>query len=169
MPCQPTVLTLSDAAATLAVGQQLGRTLAAGTVLLLRGDLGSGKTTLVKGLGLGLGISEPVDSPTFTLINEYLDGRIPLYHIDLYRIDPAEVDGLLLDIYWEGQEVDPGITAIEWAERLPWLPPESLTIELSHKETGRQAVITPTTEAQGRGLAELLNHSGTEAQRGLRD
>lgn len=164
---QPTVLTLSDAAATLALGQQLGNCLTAGTVLLLRGDLGSGKTTLVKGLGLGLGIAEAVDSPTFTLINEYLDGRLPLYHIDLYRIEPPEVEGLLLDIYWEGQEVDLGITAIEWAERLPWLPPESLTIELSHREAGRQAVVTPTTEAQGRVLEGLaFNHRGTEAQRG---
>ncbi|PSN11073.1 tRNA (adenosine(37)-N6)-threonylcarbamoyltransferase complex ATPase subunit type 1 TsaE, partial [filamentous cyanobacterium CCP5] len=94
------VLTLPDTSTTHDLGQQLGRCLPAGTVLLLRGDLGSGKTTLVQGLGTGLGITEAISSPTFNLVNEYLDGRVPLYHIDLYRLDPAEVDGLLLDIYW---------------------------------------------------------------------
>lgn len=80
-------LQLPDAAATHALGVQLGRVLPAGTVLLLNGELGSGKTSLVQGLGVGLGVVETVDSPTFTLVNEYLSGRLPLYHMDLYRLN----------------------------------------------------------------------------------
>lgn len=72
---------LPDAAATQAFGVALGRSLPVGTNVLLYGDLGSGKTTLVQGLGKGLGITEPIVSPTFTLINEYLEGRVPLYHL----------------------------------------------------------------------------------------
>lgn len=155
MRLQPVPVTLPNADATLTLGQQLGTGLATGTVVLLRGDLGSGKTTLIQGLGAGLGIAEPISSPTFTLINEYLDGRLPLYHIDLYRMAPAEVNALRLDIYWEGQEVDPGITAIEWAERLSWLPPQVLTVELRHQASGRQAVLIPTTAAQAQLLETL--------------
>ncbi|KAB1986703.1 tRNA (adenosine(37)-N6)-threonylcarbamoyltransferase complex ATPase subunit type 1 TsaE, partial [Haemophilus parainfluenzae] len=81
-----------------------------------------GKTTLVQGIGAGLGIVDPLSSPTFTLINEYPEGRIPLYHVDLYRLDPAQVEQLYLDLYWEGEEVEPGIVAIEWAERLTYQP-----------------------------------------------
>ncbi|MEO1299369.1 MAG: tRNA (adenosine(37)-N6)-threonylcarbamoyltransferase complex ATPase subunit type 1 TsaE, partial [Cyanobacteria bacterium J06636_16] len=77
-------LVLPNEAMTRALGLWLGQHLEAGTVLLLQGDLGSGKTTLVKGIGQGLGIPEAIDSPTFALINEYPQGRIPLYHVDLY-------------------------------------------------------------------------------------
>jgi tRNA threonylcarbamoyladenosine biosynthesis protein TsaE len=144
-----TVLQLPNEPATRALGQQLGRLLPAGTVLLLKGDLGSGKTTLVKGLGEGLGIEETIDSPTFTLINEYLDGRVPLYHVDLYRLETAaEVNELLLETYWEGTETEPGIMAIEWAERLPHPPELPLTVALTHTDQGRQATLTPTTVQQ---------------------
>ncbi len=127
---------LADAAATHAFGVALGAQLAAGTVLLLRGDLGAGKTSLVQGMGAGLGIRETIESPTFTLINEYHDGRVPLYHLDLYRLEPAEVVGLNLESYWEGIEVEPGIVAIEWADRLPYLPEDYWQITLSHAEDG---------------------------------
>ncbi len=124
---------LPNAAATLAVGQWLGRSLPAGTVLLLEGDLGSGKTTLVQGIGAGLGIIEPILSPTFTLICEYVEGRLPLYHFDLYRLGSHEVRGLHPEVYWQGGEFPLGIVAIEWAERLPYLPDDYLQIRLLHQ------------------------------------
>jgi tRNA threonylcarbamoyladenosine biosynthesis protein TsaE len=126
------IINLGDAAATQAVGVELGNALAAGSVILLTGELGSGKTTLVQGLAQGLGIVDPIVSPTFTIINEYFSGRLPLYHLDLYRLDPAEVDELNLDTYWQGIETAPGIMAIEWAERLSYLPPTYLRVELSY-------------------------------------
>ena len=132
------VIELPDREATQALGRSLGNQLSAGSVLLLKGDLGSGKTTLVQGLGSGLGITE-IDSPTFTLINEYTKGRIPLYHIDLYRLSPAEADALYLETYWEGIETELGIVAIEWAERLTHLPPEPIELALSYLSQGRQA------------------------------
>ncbi len=141
-------LELLDAEATSRLGQWLGRSLPAGTVLLLRGNLGSGKTTLVQGLGAGLGIAETIDSPTFTLVNEYLTGRVPLYHIDLYRLDGAGVDSLYLETYWTGVEVDPGIVAIEWSEKLNYQPEEPLTIHLGYTDQGRQAILQPSTPAQ---------------------
>jgi tRNA threonylcarbamoyladenosine biosynthesis protein TsaE len=131
-----TVLTipLADAQATQQLGKILGESLPAGSVVLLTGDLGAGKTTLVQGIGEGLGIKEPILSPTFTLINEYIEGRLPLYHLDLYRLQSKEIEALYLDTYWESIEVPPGITAIEWAERLPYNPLHYLDIELSFTE-----------------------------------
>ncbi|MEL6605894.1 MAG: tRNA (adenosine(37)-N6)-threonylcarbamoyltransferase complex ATPase subunit type 1 TsaE [Cyanobacteria bacterium J06614_10] len=131
---------LPTAVATQALGKALGEQLPAGSVLLLRGDLGSGKTTLVQGLGLGLGVAD-IDSPTFTLINEYTRGRLPLYHIDLYRLSEAEADGLYLETYWEGVEVEPGIVAIEWSERLRHLPPDPIELSLSYLPAGRRATL----------------------------
>jgi tRNA threonylcarbamoyladenosine biosynthesis protein TsaE len=136
-------LSLPDLHATQQLGFSLGQALPGGSVILLEGDLGSGKTSLVQGIGQGLGIEETIDSPTFTLINEYLNGRIPLYHLDLYRLNPAEVDGLHLETYWEGIEVEPGIVAIEWAERLSYKPEHYLKIQLSHQADGsRQAKLS---------------------------
>ncbi|MEY2985506.1 MAG: tRNA threonylcarbamoyladenosine biosynthesis protein TsaE, partial [Cyanobacteriota bacterium] len=89
----PSTVTLPTPAATQAWGKVLGETFLPGSVVLLQGNLGAGKTSLVQGIGLGLGIDEPIVSPTFTLINEYYDGRVPLYHLDLYRLAPEEVDG----------------------------------------------------------------------------
>jgi tRNA threonylcarbamoyladenosine biosynthesis protein TsaE len=129
-------LSLPDRAATQRLGNYLGQHLPAGTVLLLAGDLGSGKTTLVQGLGLGLGTTESVDSPTFTLVNEYLDGRVPLYHLDLYRLDPSEVEALHPELFWDPGETQLGIVAIEWAERLPTPPADFLRIELGHRADG---------------------------------
>ena len=137
-------LILPDAEATQRLGKRLGQRLPAGSVVLLQGELGAGKTTLVQGLGKGLGIDDPIVSPTFTLINEYTQGRLPLYHLDLYRLQPEEIEALYLDQYWEGETVSPGITVIEWADRLPYQPLDYLTIELLYQTSqGRQAVITP--------------------------
>src|SRR5215470_9276948 len=100
---------------TRAVGARLGDALQGGELLGLRGELGVGKTVLVRGLAEGLGIaSSKVRSPTFTLINEYSGGRLPLYHIDLYRMTPSDVDRMALREYLYGD----GICAVEWFERL---------------------------------------------------
>lgn len=151
-----TTLMLQNQRMTLALGFWLGQHLAAGTVLLLQGDLGSGKTTLVKGLGQGLGVAEEIDSPTFTLINEYTDGRIPLYHVDLYRLDAAGTDQLFLETYWEGIDFPLGIVAIEWPERMPYLPPAPLKIAISYTHsTGREVTLTPSNPAQTQLLEAL--------------
>jgi tRNA threonylcarbamoyladenosine biosynthesis protein TsaE len=99
------------------------------SVLLLDGDLGSGKTALVKLIAEGLGITEIISSPTFTLINEYYSGRLPLYHADLYRLEkPNHIEELHLELYWQGREFLSGIVAIEWAEKLP----KSVPLPLHH-------------------------------------
>lgn len=137
------IINLPDANATQMLGIDLGKSLAAGSVILLTGDLGSGKTTLVQGLAQGMQIDEAIVSPTFTIINEYLNGRLPLYHLDLYRLNNAEVDDLHLESYWSGLESELGIVAIEWAERLSYLPDEYLQIELTYDAVdGRIAKIS---------------------------
>lgn len=131
-------ISLANTAATQAFGKRLGECLPTGSTLLLEGELGAGKTTLVQGLGEGLGITDAIVSPTFTLINEYPEGRIPLYHFDLYRLDPTETQGLQPELYWEGMEVEPGIVAIEWAQRLLYRPSRYLEIHLIHQGEKRQ-------------------------------
>ncbi len=102
-------------AETEALGEQLGRAASSGQVIGLSGDLGAGKTQFVKGLARGLGISARVQSPTFALINCYTGGRLPLFHLDLYRLETAEqVLGAGLEQYLQPE----GVTVIEWAERL---------------------------------------------------
>jgi tRNA threonylcarbamoyladenosine biosynthesis protein TsaE len=134
------LVTLADAAATQSLGAALGRIISAGVVLLLKGDLGSGKTTFVQGLGAALGVEEPVVSPTFALIHEYPEAQIPLYHLDLYRLQPDETAALHLEDYWEGA-YPAGVVAIEWPERLKYLPPAYLSIHLSVVEAGRLAQV----------------------------
>jgi tRNA threonylcarbamoyladenosine biosynthesis protein TsaE len=143
------------------LGAQLGQILPAGTVLLLNGDLGSGKTTLVQGLGQGLGIDELIVSPTFTLVCEYPEGRIPLYHLDLYRLQPAEVDELYVDAYWEGTDYLLGIVAIEWAERLMHLPTEYLQMDLATVNSGRQARLQAVGALHQQVLQQLVSQFGT--------
>jgi tRNA threonylcarbamoyladenosine biosynthesis protein TsaE len=96
---------------------------------------------LVQGIAEGLGILDSVESPTFTLINEYFGGRVPLYHLDLYRLEPEEVEALHLESYWDGLEMDFGIVAIEWAERLQYKPENYLQISLSYLDNWRQAEV----------------------------
>ena len=137
------IVRLADAKATQMLGIEMGKSLTAGSVLLLTGDLGSGKTTLVQGLAQGMGIGDSIVSPTFTIINEYGGARLPLYHLDLYRLNPAEVDDLQLESYWLGLETELGIVAIEWAERLSHLPPDYIQIELTYDSIeGRIAKIS---------------------------
>ncbi|MCY7336898.1 MAG: tRNA (adenosine(37)-N6)-threonylcarbamoyltransferase complex ATPase subunit type 1 TsaE [Chamaesiphon sp.] len=137
------IVQLVDANATHELGIDLGKSLTAGSVLLLTGELGSGKTTLVQGLAQGMKIGDSIVSPTFTIINEYFSGRLPLYHLDLYRLTSAEVDDLQLESYWLGLETELGIVAIEWAERLSHLPANYLQLELTYDRVdGRIAKIS---------------------------
>ena len=103
------------------LGESWGRSAATGLVIGLTGDLGAGKTQLVKGLALGLGIKSHVHSPTFALLHEYTGGRLPLFHIDLYRLEsPSQIIGAGLEEYFYNP---PGVTVIEWFDR--WSNPQS--------------------------------------------
>ena len=114
---------------TEAAGERLGQSLRAGDVVLLYGDLGAGKTAFVRGLARGVGASsDDVTSPTFTLIQEYAGGRATLHHVDLYRLEPNEVDDLGLEDLVLGD----GIVAIEWAERWTGRPDGVIEVRLEH-------------------------------------
>src|SRR6476660_2964824 len=114
---------------TSAVGRDLAQTLAAGSVVLLHGDLGAGKTAFVRGLAEGLGVAaEEVSSPTFTLMQEYRGGRVALVHVDLYRLDdPREIDDLGLEEVGQAS-----VLAIEWAEKLPRPIPGAIDVRIDH-------------------------------------
>jgi tRNA threonylcarbamoyladenosine biosynthesis protein TsaE len=122
-------LTTHSEAETAAAGRALAEGLAAGSVVLLFGDLGAGKTAFVRGLAEGLGASpDDVSSPTFTLMQEYRGGRVPLLHVDLYRLDdPREVDDLGLDELGED-----AVLAIEWAEKLPGPAGRAIAVRIAH-------------------------------------
>ena len=119
---------LSSIEASQALGESWARELTGGEIFALHGVLGAGKTQLVKGLARGLGFEGDVTSPTFTIIHEYLGGRMPLYHIDLYRIrSEKEAVDLGLEEYLPGD----GVTVIEWPDRIPTLlPPQTRHWEL---------------------------------------
>ena len=97
------------------VGAALGKVLAPGTVVAYRGDLGAGKTAFTRGLARGLGCAEPVTSPTYTIVHEYLSGRMPLFHFDMYRLRSAQD---LWDIGWEDYLDRGGVCAVEWSENV---------------------------------------------------
>ncbi len=102
-------------AQTEAVGAALARQLTPGTVIAYRGDLGAGKTAFTRGLARGLGIDESVTSPTYTIVNEYTSGRLPLFHFDMYRLGSEEE---LFDIGWEDYLERGGVCAVEWSENV---------------------------------------------------
>ena len=102
-------------AQTEAVGAALGKQMKAGTVIAYRGDLGAGKTAFTRGLARGLGYTEPVTSPTYTIVNEYLGGRLPLFHFDMYRLKSSDD---LWDIGWEDYLERGGVCAVEWSENV---------------------------------------------------
>ena len=127
---------------TADVGRRLASTLDRGSVLLLVGDLGAGKTALVRGLAEGLGVApEDVSSPTFTLMQEYRGGRVPLIHVDLYRLNDArEIDELGL----EELGLD-SVLAIEWAEKLPRPIADAVEVRIDHGDGDeRRLTITPS-------------------------
>lgn len=115
---------------TIAFGKQLAAEARPGDVLALVGGLGAGKTHLTKGIVAGLGASESVTSPTFTLVHEYVGGRLPAYHFDFYRIDDPDE---LIEIGWDEYLDGEGVAIVEWADKFPELLPTGscwLTIEI---------------------------------------
>jgi tRNA threonylcarbamoyladenosine biosynthesis protein TsaE len=136
-------------AETKRIGTRLGRSLQPGDVLLLQGELGSGKTVLAQGIGLGLRVREPVKSSSFVLLNEY-HGRLTMYHADLYRLeDPGEVADLALD-----EVAADGVLGVEWPVRA-WreLPPERLLVRIDETSAKERRL---TFEARGRRYEELV-------------
>ena len=123
------IIETHDPEETFEVGRTIGMNAKPGQIYTLTGDLGVGKTVFTQGVAAGLGITEPVNSPTFTIIQEYEDGRLPFYHFDVYRIgDLEEMEEIGYDDYFFGQ----GICLIEWAELIEEILPEKrieVTIE----------------------------------------
>ena len=113
---------------TMALGKSIAEKAAPGDIIALTGDLGTGKTVFTKGIARGLGIDEPVSSPTFTIVSEYRSGRMPLFHFDVYRIgNPEEMDEVGLDDYLSNG----GLSLIEWAELISdMLPPETVWVTI---------------------------------------
>jgi tRNA threonylcarbamoyladenosine biosynthesis protein TsaE len=130
---------------TIRIGKSIGSRLLPGDVVALVGELGAGKTQFIKGMAMGVGVGKPtyISSPSFTLINEY-QGKIPFYHIDLFRLEwEKEAEELGLEDYFQGE----GITAIEWADKIPsFLPKEMLLIHIAY--TGKK---TRSIEMVGKG------------------
>jgi tRNA threonylcarbamoyladenosine biosynthesis protein TsaE len=138
-------VSLTSPEATRRAARTLAAHLAPGDSIGLVGDLGAGKTCFVQGLARGLGVPDSVrvTSPTFTLINEHRGGRLPLFHVDLYRIDDArELDHIGLDELFRA----PGVVAVEWCDRFPVLPADHLRIELRAVAENVRAL-----DAEGRG------------------
>jgi tRNA threonylcarbamoyladenosine biosynthesis protein TsaE len=122
---------------TVAAGERFARTLTSGAVVLLYGQLGAGKTAFVRGLAAGLGAApEEVSSPTFTIIQEYAGRAATLYHVDLYRLEPAEVDDLGLDELVAGE----GIVAIEWADRWRGRPADAIEVTIEDRGGERRLI-----------------------------
>ena len=125
---------------TEALGARLARALEPGAVVAFTGDLGAGKTAFVRGLARGLGIRDRVTSPTFTIVNEYEGGRLPLFHFDLYRLGCADE---LFDIGWEDYLARGGVCAVEWSERMEeLLEPGTIRVDLRRGEDEDRRVIT---------------------------
>ena len=135
-------------AETEAIGAALAKVLTPGTVLAYRGDLGAGKTAFTRGLARGLGYNEPVTSPTYTIVNEYLGGRLPLFHFDMYRLSSSDD---LWDIGWEDYLDRGGICAVEWSENVE----DALegTIRVTIEKTGEES--RRITIEGGENLADL--------------
>ena len=153
------VVQTRSASETVRIGKTIGARLLSGDVIALVGELGAGKTQLIKGLaaGVGVGNSAYVSSPSFTLIHEY-PGEMPFYHIDLFRLDrEKEAEELGLEVYFQGS----GVTAIEWADKIPFLlPKEILFVSIAYRDRNMR-----TLEITGKGkryenLIEELSECG---------
>ena len=135
-------LALGDLEATRAFGETLARQLPPGAILLLHGPLGAGKTSMVQGIAAALGIAEPITSPTFALAQHYPQGKPPLVHLDLYRLEaPGSADELFLQEEEESRCMG-ALMAVEWPERLDLKLPEAWRLRLNHSKEGRFAQLT---------------------------
>ena len=135
-------------AETEAVGEMLAQRLRPGTVLAYTGDLGAGKTAFTRGLARGLGYADPVTSPTYTIVNEYLGGRLPLFHFDMYRLGSAEE---LWDIGWEDYLERGGVCAVEWSENVTEAMENAIWVRI--EKTGEES--RRITIEGGESLADL--------------
>ena len=133
---------------TEAVGVALAKVLQPGTVIAYLGDLGAGKTAFTRGLARGLGIREPVTSPTYTIVNEYTAGRLPLFHFDMYRLASADD---LWDIGWEDYLERGGICAVEWSENVADALENAITVRI--EKTGEES--RRITIEGGEAIADL--------------
>ena len=127
------ILTHSPAE-TEAVGAALAKVLTPGSVIAYRGDLGAGKTAFTRGLARGLGYADPVTSPTYTIVNEYLGGRLPLFHFDMYRLRSADD---LWDIGWDDYLERGGVCAVEWSENVTEALEDPITVNI--EKTGEDS------------------------------
>ncbi|MDV7694776.1 tRNA (adenosine(37)-N6)-threonylcarbamoyltransferase complex ATPase subunit type 1 TsaE [Pediococcus parvulus] len=142
----------NDAEQTEKIGAQLAPILEPNDVLLLDGNLGAGKTTFTKGLAKGLGIKRYVKSPTFTIIHEYHEGRMPLYHMDVYRLEDGGGDDLGWDEYFFGG----GVSVIEWSQYIrDYLPDDYLKLKIARNDDDDDQRIL-TFEPQGQHYEELV-------------
>ncbi len=150
----PLKLSTAGPVETRRLGRVIGKLAAPGDVYLLVGDLGAGKTCLTQGIARGLGIKGYVMSPTFVLVREYRQGRLPLFHIDLYRLDDmAELGDLGLDGYFYG----PGVTIVEWAERgLGLLPPGHLMVKIEIGPESHRDLMFQAADAKHQRIVEAL-------------
>ncbi|MCL4394701.1 MAG: tRNA (adenosine(37)-N6)-threonylcarbamoyltransferase complex ATPase subunit type 1 TsaE [Chloroflexi bacterium] len=148
----------ASAKQTQDLGARLGKLALSGDLFCLEGELGSGKTCFVQGLGRGLGIAESIHSPTFILANEHRGGRLVLFHLDVYRIRGAdEAIGIGLEDYVSGE----GVCVVEWAEKIRGaLPPERMWIEFRHlDETSRRLRL----KAEGTRYQSLLSELASQS------
>lgn len=153
------IVCTSSAEETIAVGEALGSRLGPGDVVAMFGDLGAGKTTMTKGIARGAGVEAEVHSPTFTLIHEH-PGRVPFYHVDLYRLTGKEdIENLGIEEYLYGD----GIVVIEWADRAPGLlPAERIEIHLSFKDSDQREMRINSTAERLREIVEsVITNAGT--------
>lgn len=152
------VLSSKSPEQTLYWGKCLGRLLEGGDVVALVGELGAGKTTLAQGISNGLGVSDEcyVTSPTFTIINEYM-GRVPVYHLDFYRIDSlSEVENMGLEEYFQGK----GVALVEWAEKIePFLPGNYLMVFLEYVDYSVRKI---SMKGMGKRYREVLKEIETK-------
>lgn len=140
-------ITTGSSDQTESLGEVLGAWLQPGDVVLLHGDLGAGKTTLTKGIARALGVQETVSSPSFALVNEYVLPRLPLFHLDLYRLDdPSELESIG---FTELTSTEDGIAIVEWPERAgAMLPERYVLVEMAYAGDGRRSMrlsVVPAT------------------------
>ena len=157
---EPKMIELTGVDMTEKLAKVIGQVAEAGDNLILTGDLGAGKTTMTKGIALGLGIDQMIKSPTYTIIREYGQGRLPLYHMDIYRVAASGAD-LGLDEYFEGD----GLSVVEWGNLLEEAVPEDyleLILEKSDTDLDKRYVKFRAYGSQGADFEKRIRNGWEE-------
>lgn len=157
---EPKMIELTGLDMTEKLAKVIGQVAEAGDNLILTGDLGAGKTTMTKGIALGLGIDQMIKSPTYTIIREYGQGRLPLYHMDIYRVAASGAD-LGLDEYFEGE----GLSVVEWGNLLEEAVPEDyleLILEKSDTDLDKRYVKFRAYGSQGADFEKRIRNGWEE-------